>query len=50
MKNDELQSKPEIVEVGAALDAIQWNLEKGPNLGDSQGQGNHYPIGCVPIR
>ena len=36
-------SKPEIVEVGEALDAIQWNLEKGPNMGDSQGQGDHTP-------
>lgn len=36
-------SKPEIVEVGSAVDAIQWTLEKGPNLGDSQGQGDHTP-------
>jgi hypothetical protein len=29
-------SKPEIVEVGSAVDAIQSSLTKGPILGDSQ--------------
>ena len=32
--------KPEIVEVGSAVDLIQSNLTKGPNLGDSRNQGD----------
>ena len=33
-------SKPEIVEVGSAVDVIQSSLTKGPYLGDSSNQGD----------
>jgi hypothetical protein len=33
-------NKPEVVEVGSAVDAIQSNLTKGPILGDAQNQGD----------
>jgi hypothetical protein len=32
-------SKPEIVEMGSAVNAIQSNLAKGPIQGDSNDQG-----------
>lgn len=32
-------SKPEIVVLASAVDAIQSNLTKGPVMGDSQNQG-----------
>jgi hypothetical protein len=34
-------SKPEIVEAGSAVDAIQSNLSKGMAPTDSQGQGDY---------
>jgi hypothetical protein len=35
--------KPEIVQVVSAVNAIQSILEKGPFMGDSEGQGTHTP-------